>query len=405
MRRFIPYSLILFYLFILGDAEAQEPRRGLILPAAVNLTFENKKLNSLVQQLCKQDIHTLGDTIVEMGGGIVIQRRLEMKIDNQNIPVIMEADQNLTVIHVGVELFKRFEHFSKVVIYQATERLLLELMLNRNQAGELLKAEGVSVILDGEPFGSLGFNRIEQVLPILLSAQSFPNYWKEYQFVMKCEYDGHLLEWILPAREELITGFDKRELDQRLLRKIVENYTTGFRDVWDDDIRPLENGLWLFSGGEFIEGIYNRRYYSLTDSSRDLVFSKKYPRESISNFLQETIKTAPVMNLNLKYKSVPPVNLSISYQQILHALEQKHVVYAGIEEKTKNGYSVVVVFENRMFNHIHLMSMNIPFSIFTADSITVDARFFPNIRRDNVDNIFSTENVDKKEQLFQIKLQ
>ncbi|MBN2600371.1 MAG: hypothetical protein JXR87_00095 [Candidatus Marinimicrobia bacterium] len=405
MRRIISTSIILLYLFILGKAGAQEQCLALMPKDIGSVTCESIKLNSLFRQLNKQNVHLLGDTIVEMDGGIVIQRRLEMKIGSQNIPIIIEANQNLMIVHIGVELFNRFEHFPKIVIYRAMERLLLEIILNRNRAGELLKTEGVSVILDGEPFGNLGFNRIEQVLLIMLSARSFPNFWKDYQFLMKCEFNGHRLEWILPAREELITGFDKRELDQRLIRQIVENYTIGFRDVWDDDIEPLENDLWLFSGGEFINGMYNRRYYTLTDTSRDLVFSSKYPRESISNFLQETIKTAAPVNLNLKYKSIPAVTLSISYQQILHALDQKHIVYSGIEEETESGYSVVVVFENRMFNHIHLMSLNLPVSIFDADSITVDARFFPNIRRDNVDNIFSTENVDKKEQLFQIKIQ
>ncbi len=404
MRRLIIFSIIVISLLIAIEAKARDQKIYLISPNIESVTFDSRKLRTLYQQLNEKQTHTLSDTLIEMDGEIVIQKRLELEIDRQKIPVIIEADQKVTIVHVGVELFARPEYFSQVYIYRAIERLLLELVLNWNQAEDLLKTEGVSVLLDGEPFGSLGFSRISRVLPIMLSAETFSHTWKDFRVVMKCEHDDHLLEWILPAWEELIKGYDKRELDQRLIRQIVENYSSIYGDIRNDDLRLLDNGLWLFPGKEFIKGISTRRYYALNNDQPELAFSEQYPRESVLNFLQKSIKTAPFLKLNLNYNSVPDTVLSISYHRILYALEQQHVIYAGVEEEGNDGYAVVIVFENRAFNHIHLMSLTLPRSIFNVDSITVDARFYPNIRRDNVNTIFSTETVDNKEQKFQIKL-
>ena len=404
MQRLIIHSIFIFFLFLVIGASADGQQLNVVPPDVDDIAFDSNGLKTLYEQLYSNEPQAIGDTLVDMIDGIVFQRRLELEIHGHKIPVIIETNQQLAIIHIGVEIFQRFKRFFHVYPYCAVERLMLELLLNYDQAEQILKSDGVSISLDGEPFGSLGFDRIEQVLSVMLVVNKYQNTWQDYRYILKCKHDGHLLQWVLPAREELIKGYDKRELDQRLIRYVLDNYSVAHKDDWRNELHQLENGLWVKTGYDFFQGISTRRYYVINDYQREPVFSEKYPDESILTYLQEPGLSAPVVLLNLRYKTVPDTTINIEYSRILHALEIQHTVYAGIEEIVDSVYRLVVVFENNNFAHIHLMSLTLPLTLFKSDTLTVHADFYPNIRRDNVKDIFSTENVDKKEQLFQIKL-
>lgn len=367
--------------------------------------FASHKLELLFRQLSKQKTTTVADTLVEMGGEIYTQRRLAININHCRVPVIIEAEPGV-VEHIGLEIFPRFADFPQLFLYQAVERILLELVLNRDQAKNLLETERIMILLDDVPFGSLGHNDIEQVLEIMLAAEKFPYSWNNYRYLLECESNGHRLEWLLPAREELIKGYDKRELDRQLIQQLTSDDSAVVEsNVQETELRQLENGLWLLPGKEFFTGISSRCYYRKTNSDPELVFDERFPIESIMNFLQKEVRSAPSLHLNLKYKSTPDTTIAIDYQQLRQALEKEHLIYVGIETEQADAFQVVVVFENRIYNHIHLLSFWLRRAVLNGSAAVIEARFYPNIRRDNINDLFSIETFDNKEEKFQIRLQ
>jgi len=366
--------------------------------------FTSHKLGLLFQQLSKYKATALTDTLVEMGGEVYTQQRLVITINQYHVPVIIEAKSGI-VEHLGVEIFPRFTELPQIFLYRAVERILLELVLNSKQAINLLETERITILLDDVPFGSLGNNRIELVLEIMLSAEKLPYSWNNYQYLIACESNGHRLEWILPARAELIRGYDKRELDRLLIQQLTRSYdAVEENDVPEADLRQLESGLWLLPGNEFFPGIASRCYYQKTNSGPELVFDEQYPVESIMNLLQKEVRSSPALSLNLRYRSTPDTVLAIDYQQFRRALEKEHSIYTGIETERVDAFQVVVVFENRVCNHLHLLSFWLPRKILSGSLAAIEARFYPNIRRDNLNDLFSIETIDNKVQKFQIRL-
>jgi hypothetical protein len=367
--------------------------------------FASHKLELLFRQLSKHKATTPVDTLIEMGGEVYTQRRLAITINHCRVPVIIEANSGI-VEHIGVKIFPRFSDFPQIFLYRAVERILLELMLNSNQAINLLETERITILLDDVPFGSLDNSRIEQVLEIMLSAEKFPYSWNNYRYLLECEFNGHRLEWILPAREELIKGYDKRELDRQLIQQLTGDCSAIIEsNVQETDLRQLENGLWLLPGNEFFSGISSRCYYRKTNADPELVFDEQYPIESIMNFLQKEVRPAPSLRLNLKYKNTPDTTIAIDYRQLRRELEKEHLIYAGIETEQVDAFQVVVVFENRIYNHLHLLSFWLPRAVLSGTAPVIEAQFYPNIRRDNINDLFSIETFDNKVQKFQIRLQ
>ena len=376
------------------------------LPASSGINqsrFANHKLELLFQQLNKHKATILTDTLVEMGGEVYIQR-LVITINQYRVPVVVEAKSGI-VEHIGVEIFPRLTEFSQIFLYQALERILLELVLNSKQAINLLETERITILLDDVPFGSLGHNDIERILEIMLAAEKFPYSWNNYQYLLECESNGHRLEWILPARAELIKGHDKRELDRLLIQQLYGDWVAAEEsDVRETDLRQLENGLWLLPGKEFFPGIASRCYYQQMNNGLELVFDQRYPIESVMNFLQKKVRTAPSLHFNLKYKNVPDTTVRVDYQRLRRALEKEHFIYAGIETERTDAFQVVVVFENRIYNHLHLLSFWLPRAVLSGVAPVIEAQFYPNIRRDNLNDLFSIETIDNKVQKFQIRL-
>ncbi len=372
------------------------------------------KLFEIASKLSGMDIMAQRNAIIKIDNNKIYYEESLLKLQNIKVPIIVEIIPLNRVNHLGIKLFDQEKPYFNQPIFHAAERLSLEFVLSefhRNPIDQLMNNYGLEISYNNALFGSLSFKNFTDALAVMLYNENFIVTNRDYHYTLKWVKSGQEVEWIIPAQEEIITGYDKRELDDGFIEKLLNIVSDNCQEehvklnnLDNENLILKSNGIYLQRGKEFIQDISQDRYFLKDNNSYRLIFNQEYVSESIQNFLLDTNSQTSDAVINLTVKKHNPVRPYVNYHSLLNFLMKDHIVYSGIESSNGDTVQAVTIFENKTYNYIHMLVLDIPKSFISEnDKRQLHGKFYINIRRDNVSNIFSQDSENKIKQ-FQIRI-
>jgi hypothetical protein len=288
------------------------------------------------------------------------------------------------------------------------EQKILEYIIDGDQGLESRMAvDNVYFYFNSIAFGSLGFESFETIIPLLRK--------RDYLEIKKSKFNYRVLwridhqdsiEVRFPARQELIVGKDKIELDEDLIRNLLSKqwsyksseYGPPYYHYW-------QKSLYVKKGIEYISGINSNTFYKNKGNKYALIFEKRYPKESINNLLIEDLVEADSFLIHVDHNLYGGKikNYTVSIKQLASFFKQDHDIFVGFEDVNADSIIATALFVNRFFNHLHILKIELPTRFIGArHKVFVSGKLYTNIRFDNVKNLFG-KYLDK-EKLLKIQI-
>lgn len=328
-------------------------------------------------------------------------------IQNQNTySSIFETRTDGTLLHAGLILFKDRPFTVNEENQRFIERYFLELLLE-DKPKQMLEQDGISLSYNGQSFGSILFKNLDLILPKMIHAENFSLYKKEYHYIAEWVNENHVIWFSYPANLQLISGKDKRELDGALIRDIMDQtiQSTFTRLLTPDNPTQDSSGILIQAGSEYFPGITQHSYFILSEDDTIPVFDSLYIRESLINYLQYPQTFTGTYPIELELKTRNPLQLIISYDTLVKVIGEEYKIYTGIEEERTDGYEAVIIFENKMYDHIHLCLLTIPKNFIKVSNQKWSGTLYPYIRQDNLTSLFAKIRPGTGSEPVQIKIE
>lgn len=212
--------------------------------------------------------------------------------------------------------------------------------------------------------------------------------------------NGESLLMEFPAVNSLITGMDKKELEEDLFKSLMiekETFVNDFNNHFGENL--YTNGDLLVSEGEtfLIDGFSSRKYFIRINDSLKLVFDPKYSVESFSNlFLTgESNNQAASIKIKIKGYDNEDKSLTMLLDKFLANFENQHEFYFGIEDSLANNLRGSLIIFNPALNYIHLCDIKTDSGTLFANHPFITVALYSFIPTHNIKNLFGKEGDDK----------
>jgi len=326
-------------------------------------------------------------------------------VENQSLPIGIEK-KNDTIQHIGLAIFSDKDRLSQTGIARFIERKILEYLLtDGDKLPQLMNSDGVSFILNSHPFGSMAFNRFNQVLPVLRHFKNYNITSKEKKyFVLFYTADNDSLIIQFPARRDLISGKDKKELEWELAGRLLSLGGKFQHSKLDTVNVKKQNGLPYVREGKVFFNLFPSHIYLVKkDKTFSYVFDPKYPEQSIANLFLLVLPAGDSIRMEIAYHVYDRVQkLNDVYLNAFNfEMMKTHDVGIYSEESASDSKDITVLYISKKYDYMHLLYATIPVKkIFGKGSKSLDVHFYSYIRQDNVKNLFPAAKTGKRKKIF-----
>ncbi|MDR1202819.1 MAG: hypothetical protein LBL58_14490 [Tannerellaceae bacterium] len=311
--------------------------------------------------------------------------------------IIIKYDKPDEINHLGISLFS---DNAKTNIHETVcnflERLFLELVLlpDKKAVQDKLKEYKITIQLNGAPYGSKGFtallpalNKIDPDTPFTLKKEPglFTGVWNiDNQNTFTISF---------PAERELITGYNKREADEKVNASLM-NYSHK-KEACQADLPP-DSGktfasdaiIYMEKGNFFInEAIHNHIYYQRhNDTKYYLLNDIEYPVETTSNLLLGyTSSINPIIKLTHIYNSHPS-EITIPLTDFICLFKKEFESFCSVLSNGDDTIKITLVLHHKEYNYIHMLSAETSIRNILYQENSIEASFHSNISQHNLDD-------------------
>jgi len=294
-------------------------------------------------------------------------------------------------------------------VYKFVERYLLKTLIQKENH-LLEETNGISFLLNDKKYNPTESN-INILMQLINNFNSF-KLSKQYDSFLIQIADESLnkLELQFDIKYELITGMDKKELDDFVYAEL--SCDSGTKLNSDPISIPavkqlinLENNLYADKADQLVDGISNSRYFIMEDDDPNILFEKNYPGQSITNLFHEPLlaNNSPHINVNQKLYGGRTVNYTTSLGNFSKYFKESCELYTGVESINGDSIKAVLVYYESDLKLLHLAEVELNYvDLLNHNSIGIDCRLYANIRTDNISNIF--KEYRSKQDKINIKL-
>jgi len=203
-----------------------------------------------------------------------------------------------------------------------------------------------------------------------------------------------------PIINTLISGMDKKELDENIFRVLSKNIKTNPNQELKhfDHSFNREGDLIVGEGERFlIKEFTTSRYYIREKDSVKLVYDKKYVNQSLSNlFLIGSTANKPVsIDLKLKGYGNDDKFISMTVDKLLSHFDNHFKLYFGIEDTSNVHLRGTLIIYNQGLNFIHLLDIKTDAESLFGNGGRVIGTFYPYIPIHNIKDLFGKFNSEK----------
>ena len=358
---------------------------------------------SAQDKFASQSLKNLFDSLpLECKTRLIESKECECMLDGSIFHLDCEFDGDV-IIHAGLKVFDdSLKKSNNNFIFSFIERELLKFVLDDNEARDQRRKEDnvylsyansyhVKEILDSN-------DKIKKVI-----SDSFGIAIK--QDSLKCNViltnsHGEKLGMEFPVINTLISGMDKKELDENIFRVLSKNIKSNpNQDLKHDDHSFNREGDLLVGEGErfLIKEFTTSRYYIREKDSVKLVYDKKYVSESLSNlFLIGSTADNPIsIDLKLKGYGNDDKFISMTVDKLLSHFDNHFKLYFGIEDTSNVHLRGTLIIYNPGLNFIHLLDIKTDAESLFGNEGRVIGTFYPYIPIHNIKDLFGKFNSEK----------
>jgi len=303
---------------------------------------------------------------------------------------------NGEVSHIGVQLFSSTvrDKLSPSPIYDFMERYLLEYYVfgrNTTYGIDRHKADGV--------FMEVG--RFKDLYTVASDTTMDFSYVLDNgrQYSVAWSRKGHdVFRIIFPASNKLLNGYTFDEGEQKLAAKIARA-DTAVRTETKVNVQNLEKcdstqGYYHIKKGEFcvLPIVNNDRYYFVTDSVAELLYSPAYPVESLANLLVTgEIENGFTAKVRMARYGQKTDEFTVPLKSLINCFfEEGCTPFFGLKGVYPSKNTITALFEmvNKASGYEHLMSVCFNCNLLLSKKGEIEIRLTPYLPMQDVKSLY-----------------
>lgn len=354
---------------------------GMVAPKP---SFDSRKLEYLGDMLASQYGWTKASDFTS-----------SRQIQNKSLQV--EFDSHQRISHLGLKVFSpQAREFVDPEIAEFLERILLELKLedSRGQLNNKLKEYKIRLYCNQATWGSLLFHHFDTALMLADESAAFRISKDSLNYSALWENEmNESFEIQFPANYQLISGKDKKELDDQLELRFRESSDRFFMPADINHLTLVDCGsnIWKTKAASFvIPAVSDARYFCKSAEGLRWIYDRQFPVESFSNLFHYLPDINNQLSIRLTHRKYgkQTSNYTVPLTQVLSVLQPNFHTYVGFEECTSEEMNVVVFFYNTLGNYMHMLSIKTnKAEVFDTHEVCGELHTF--IPEHNIKNLFS----------------
>ncbi len=362
------------------------------------LTFASNRLRALYQHFDLAERQAISVQAIEMpANGKTYRYKVGEAPELPSIRVTIDPNDQVT--HIGFDVFTRDEMAAIAPAGLFVEEYFLYLVSSDiERLLDNLEADHIVIEINGRHLGTLGAPDFYEMLGILTAHTEVALVLQDYRFSLTGQDDAaNRVRITFPARLDLISGRDKKELDDALhvaiksldLQPAVRSPIEG---VSDSSLQPYRGDLRLLPGASLHPGLTADRYYRGSQDGIRPLFDPAYPLESLRNVLSAP---APRVSINIRLVHEMYGQERMEYELPLAVLvgflEKNHDIYVGLEIGGDGSVKSTQLFKDRIFDVSHMLVIDWPKGLlWSSANVSVVGVLYTHIRDDNVQDLYGT---------------
>ena len=315
-----------------------------------------------------------------------------------NKSIVIQYNDKHQVSHLGISMFsKETKEIINQPVCDFVERFLLELSLadNNNEIISILNHNNILLQKNGLKFGEKNINSISAILDEINDPVYFTLTQDDKAYTCAWEYgQDNIFAIQFPLNRELITGANKLESDNVLYDQLKDNNCDNIVDIKKfltngADLISNDGTIYISKGDTFMLGLINENtYYKKTNSGYELIYDENFPNESLSNLFMGNVENN---NLKIKVRHSMYDNFTPEYEMNLMDFicffRNDFKIYAASYQREPSVVNSTVIFQNKLYNYIHLLIINTKKeNIFDKNGV-ISASFRSNIPMHNINSL------------------
>jgi hypothetical protein len=351
------------------------------------IEFSQKRLEDIASQLPPEFIFER-DTII-LCPEVCLSKSLVIQYNDKH-----------QVSHLGISLFsKETKEIINQPVCDFIERLFLELSLEKDNKliVDMLDRNKIIFRRNGLNFGEGNVNSINKILQEIEEPAQFMLKKNEDSYSVIWEYGFEdMLVISFPLNRELILGTNKKESDNILYDQLQqENKCNGTSDIKmflsaGETLTSTENEtVFINKGNTFmIKGVNEDTYYKKSDKGYELIFDKKYPKESFTNLIlgHNANNSLKIHVKHSMYGNFSP-EYEMKFSDFICFFRDDFNIFSASYQKGQDELKSTIIFQNKQYNYIHLLTINTSEECIFEENGVMSASFYSNIPQHNIKNI------------------
>ena len=367
--------------------------------------------SALLEDLYDRLPANLRETITEMSRTSQSQH-FESSIDwkDQEI-VFVYRNGVLSTLGLDITGLLSLNRYDSMVI-SFLERTFLRLSLEKTIPDVLATAQALQINMIFRE-NNLLFSPIynfTQLLDSIKQSSKFVLVQNDDRFLVEWKKENHsLLKLSFPNNFQLLTGKNKKELDEELLKELKQ-WHSGKSSVASAEVPSVSHDtlpIVVSPGSTYLGNLSSEIYFKKKEGDSLLVFEQALLPYSVSNlFLRKELAGNRILNLSQKLYG----DRSIPFRMTLHNFldyfdEHGYRGFVGYESNEQDLITGTVVFKHTYFNYVHMLHFKTNSSEVFANTGTISADLFANIPMHNISDLFEEYRPNKQAKTFEIKIE
>jgi hypothetical protein len=329
---------------------------------------------------------------------------------NWNSKIIAFKIDNSKIIDIGIQLngLQVTNNYDSIVKY-FIERTLLRLSFNKTISDLVNSAETMQITFYLQDqdlrFGTI--KDFDDILTFINTSTHFTLAKNNYLFFAEWKNKEQVLKLKFPNDYQLITGKNKKELDDELFinigKMLVLNPFPYKTDVGERAIDSFP--IPVINGYKFMNLLSSEGYYKKVANDSVLVFDTASIPSSVSNlFLNKQLSGGRTLIITQNLYGQRSITYNISLLKFIGFFETEFTNYIGMEKSEPDLIEGTLVLHNKYFNFMHMVHFRTNSSEFFSNSGNITAEFYTNIPLHNVSDLFKDFKPEKTEQKIDINI-
>lgn len=356
----------------------------LTLVASAQVKFASQSLKKIYDQLpvtCKKQL--------------IAKNECECILKGSYYSLKCKTDGNI-ITTIGLKVFQDSVNMvNSNSVNSFVESELLKFILDDEMARESRRKEDHVYIYFANSFKELSLLKsTESISKVIsdISGISIKQDSLKYT-VLITNTRGEKIGMEFPAINALISGMDKKELDENIFTYLSKDVPTYPNAKQRQPDRSFNNeGDLLVGGGEnfIIKDFSSYKYYTREKDTIKLVYDKKYVTESLSNLFLAGPPTYHPISIDLKIKGYGNDDKfqTMSVDKFLSHFDDQYKFYFGIEDTCNDHLRGTLIIYNPVLNFLHLLDIKTNVGLLFKNPGSVAGMFYPYIPTHNIKDLF-----------------